>query len=180
MTADRESAPTEALARLYRDCFGELVGYLENLVGSRAAAEDLAQEAGIRLFEAGRREALDKPKGYLFHVATNLARDQLRRRVVRDRVHHELAREELTAAGADAVVAARDQLARVVAAMEQLPPRAREVVRLSRAEGYTHGEIAERLGITPKTVENHLARGVAQLVRLLGIDSRRGLGDGEP
>lgn len=177
MTAVREHAVPEHLARLYRDCFGELVGYIEQLVGTRAAAEDIAQEAGMRLFDAGRRESLEKPKGYLFHVATNLARDQLRRRVVRDRVHHTLAQETHSAAGADAVLAARDQLERVAAAIQQLPPRAREVVKLSRAEGYSHGEIGARLGISAKTVENHLARGLAQLTRLLGAGSLDELGD---
>jgi RNA polymerase sigma factor (sigma-70 family) len=158
------------LATLYRDCYGELVGYLERLAGERASAEDIAQEAGIRLLEAGEREPLANPRAFLFHVATNLARDLLRRRMTRDAALPELTAVERFEPGADAVAAAREEIGQVGAALAQLPERAREVLVLARIEGLSHAEIGERLGIAPKTVENHLGRALARLAALLGRD----------
>jgi len=57
----------------------------------------------------------------------------------------------------------------VAKAIAELPPRARTVLQLARIEGYSQKEIAAQMGITPKTVENHLTRALAQLtVRLRG------------
>lgn len=168
MSAPLRVGADAPLAVLYRDCYGELVGYLERLAGERASAEDIAQEAGIRLIEAGERETLENPRAFLFHVATNLARDLLRRRITRDAAMPELAAMERFEVGADAVAAARQEIDQVGAALAQLPQRAREVLVLARIEGLSHAEIGARLGIAPKTVENHLGRALARLAALLG------------
>lgn len=171
----RATAAAGALAALYRECYGELVAYLERLAGERASAEDIAQEAGIRLVEAGERETLSNPRAFLFHVATNLARDLLRRRITRDAAMPELIAMERHEPAADAVAAAREEVEQVGAALAQLPARAREVLVLARVEGMSHAEIGERLGIAPKTVENHLGRALARLATLLGRERPGGL-----
>ncbi len=170
MNAPVRDPRAATLAALYRDCYGELVAYLERVAGERASAEDIAQEAGIRLVEAGEREVLSNPRAFLFHVATNLARDLLRRRVTRDAALPELAAMERIEPAADAVAAARQEIEEVSAALAQLPERAREVLLLARVEGMSHAEIGTRLGIAPKTVENHLGRALARLTALLGRD----------
>jgi RNA polymerase sigma factor (sigma-70 family) len=168
MNAPVRNLDSAALAALYRDCYGELVAYLERLAGERASAEDIAQEAGIRLVEAGEREALTNPRAFLFHVATNLARDLLRRKITRDAAMPELIAMERNEPGADAVASARQEIDLVGAALAQLPERARGVLVLARVEGMSHAEIGARLGIAPKTVENHLGRALARLTALLG------------
>ena len=168
MNAPVRNLDSASLAALYRDCYGELVAYLERLAGERASAEDIAQEAGIRLVEAGEREPLSNPRAFLFHVATNLARDLLRRRITRDAAMPELIAMERHEPGADAVASARQEIDRVGAALAQLPDRAREVLVLARVEGLSHAEIGAKLGIAPKTVENHLGRALARLAALLG------------
>lgn len=149
--------------QIYQAAFPELVGYLTQLLGERAAAEDLAQEAGMRLL-AQDPAALRDPRAFLFHVATNLARDQLRRRMVRERVDPADLEPEAEHA-ADVVAAAREELAQLQRLIGRLPDRPREVLLRSRVEGQSHAEIASALGITAKTVENHLARALTTLVR---------------
>lgn len=170
MTGPARATAGSPLALLYRDCHGELVAYLERIAGERASAEDIAQEAGIRLIEAGEREALANPRAFLFHVATNLARDLLRRRMTRDAALPELAAMERFEPGADAVASAREEIGQVADALAQLPERARQVLVMARVEGMSHAEIGTRLGIAPKTVENHLGRALARLTALLGRD----------
>jgi RNA polymerase sigma factor (sigma-70 family) len=154
---------------LYQRCFGELVGYLERLLGERGAAEDCAQEAGLRLIESARREPLPlrQPRAFLFHVATNLARDQLRRRVAQAAAYATVP-IEVSAPPADAVAAAREEIAQVQQALGELPLRPRQVLLLARVEGLSHAEIGARLGIAAKTVENHLGRALAALAERLG------------
>lgn len=168
MNAPVRAASADPLAKLYRDCYGELVAYLERLAGERASAEDIAQEAGIRLLDTGKKEEITNPRAFLFHVATNLARDLIRRRVTRDAALSELALEERAAVAADAVAAAREEVSQVSAALAQLPDRARSVLILARVHGLSHAEIGAKLGIAPKTVENHLGRALARLAGLLG------------
>jgi len=155
---------------LYQRCFGELVGYLDRMLADRGAAEDIAQEAGMRLIDAARTDphGLRSPRAFLFHVATNLARDQLRRRVRSDRALGELALDEPQGIAAEAVAAAREEVAQVSAALAELPPRPRQILLMSRIEGLSHAEIGGRLGIAAKTVENHVGRALAQLAKRLG------------
>jgi len=163
----RSDAENEA-ARLYGDCYPDLVRYLKRLTGEQGAAEDLAQEAGVRLIAQVRREPVQNLRAFLYHCATNLARDQLRRRIVAEEHAADLSLEEASAASAaDHVASLREDLANVTAAIAELPPRARDVLVLARVEGYSQKEIADRLGLKPKTVENHLTRALAQLTQRL-------------
>ena len=63
---------------------GALVDYADGIVGSRAEAEDLVQEAWLRLEKAGRRGRLDQPLAYVYRIVRNLAFD-VRRRMTHER-----------------------------------------------------------------------------------------------
>lgn len=157
-------ADAQAIAELYASCYGELVAYLRRLCSDHAQAEDLAQEAGMRLIAQARREPVEKPRAFLFHVATNLARDQLRRRMVSDAHMIDSDFDDGGhAPGADHIATVQQDVARVSAALNTLTPRARDVLVLARIHGHTQKEIADRLNLQPKTVENHLTRALAQL-----------------
>jgi RNA polymerase sigma-70 factor (ECF subfamily) len=153
-------------AHIYADCQGELLRHLQRVVGDRASAEDLSQEAGVRWLSAMRSEEVQNPRALLFHIATNLARDQLRRRVVAEN-HAQSIMDTEVGIGADQVASAREEVGRVSKALATLTPRAREVLLLARVEGCTQKEIAGRLGVKAKTVENHLTRALAQLAASL-------------
>jgi RNA polymerase sigma factor (sigma-70 family) len=164
-----QSAPgddAEVAAAVYAESYAELTRFLKRLCGDASLAEDLAQEAGMRLVAVMRREAVERPRAFLFHAATNLARDHLRRQLVAQQ-HADAQIEYETAPAADQIAAAQQEIALVSKAIAELPTRARAVLQLARIEGYSQKEIATRLGIAPKTVENHLTRALAALtVRL--------------
>lgn len=161
-----ERGDAEFAAGVYAESYLELTRFLRRLCGEAALAEDLAQEAGIRLVSAMRREPVEHPRAFLFHAAANLARDHLRRRLVAQQ--HAEARDECEPApGSDHIAAVHQEVALVAKAISDLPARAREVLQLARIEGYSQKEIAAQLGIKPKTVENHLTRALAQLATRL-------------
>jgi RNA polymerase sigma factor (sigma-70 family) len=133
-----------------------------------ADSADLVQDAYLRTIEAGRRSDIGAAFAFLLRVARNGAIDRFRHR----------ARWAKLAAGADEAVdrpdpapdperslIARDRLRRALASIETMPERRREVFLLHRIEGLTYLQIARQLGISPKTVEYHLAAAMAQLSR---------------
>lgn len=169
---DTQAAPRGDAASVYAQSYADLTRFLHRLCGDAALAEDLAQEAGMRLMAAMQRENIEHPRAFLFHAATNLARDQLRRRVVAQ-AHADALGEFEPAPGADQIAAVQQEVALVARAIADLPARARSVLQLARIEGYSQKEIAAQLGITPKTVENHLTRALAQLTARLRTRGRQ-------
>src|ERR1041385_117170 len=73
-----------AFAAFYARMAGPLKGYLRRLIGDAASAEDLLQDAFVRFLAAGRVPEDDAHRrNYLYRIATNLARDEFRRRAAR-------------------------------------------------------------------------------------------------
>jgi len=157
-----------ALAELYRSHGAWLVGLLEVLVGNRAAAEDLAQEAFLRTYRAWPRlRDHDRAAGYLRTTALNLARSGFRRRLVELRHASGPARDPL---GADVQVVLRDEQREVIAALRTLPARQRECVVLRFYGELSETEIAAAVGISVNSVKTHMRRGLAALEARLGED----------
>ena len=67
----------------------------------------------------------------------------------------------------DRVVAGRQEMELLMRALEELPPRCREVVRLRKVEGLSQREVASRLGVTVNTVEKQTSKGIRRLADLL-------------
>jgi RNA polymerase sigma-70 factor (ECF subfamily) len=123
-----------------------LLRILSVITGSRAEAEDLAQEAFTRVFERWERVAtMDDPAGYLHRTAMNLFRNQYRRARVG------LARTVRLGPEQDVFkhVDDRDAAAR---ALGSLTPRQRAALVLTEALGYSGEEAGQLLGIKASTV----------------------------
>lgn len=148
-----DHAAFDALVR--RHLPGALVA-AERLLGDRADAEDLVQDAFLRALD--RLPLLDpgRPFGPWFYtLLRNLGINQLRARKVR---HTEP--EALDAASTDATpdeeLIRSEVRTRFDAALAALTPRQREIVMLFEVEGWKGVEIAEHLGLTPENVRWHL------------------------
>lgn len=131
-------------------------------------AEDASQEAFVRLVE-NPPESADRLRAWLFVVATNAARDALRRRSRRGRILEEKPvgvpgprpgpnpSEELDR---------RNTRRRVRRALDRLSARDRTVL-LMREEGFRHREIADAVDTTTKSVGTIIARALKKLAREL-------------
>lgn len=133
-------------------------------------AEDFCQETYVQIYLAAKKEIPRSAKPYLFRVARNLIIDHARRDQVIS-IQSMADPDELGIAvdepPPDRAIMARQELARIEVALEQLPPRYREAVKLSRIEGLKRGEVALRMGITEPSVSVYLADGMTKLADIL-------------
>lgn len=163
-----------AFAALFRRYYDALCVFAEGYVRSPDDAEEVVEEVFVRLWE--RREHLDvrvSVKAYLYSATKNQALNHLRRAATEERWVERVSRSGdvpgLGQPAPDIVEAlyATDLARAVDEAIPQLSERCRQVFLLHRRHGLTYAEIAEALGISPKTVENHLGRALKELRSLL-------------
>jgi RNA polymerase sigma-70 factor (sigma-E family) len=155
-------AGTEIDAELAELCHREhprLVGLLALYVGELAAAEDLAQEAFVRLHQHWPRvRTMESPAGWLSTVAINLARSWWRRRFAHRRAHRRLgSRPEAEVATEPADVLA------VRTAVAALPDRQKAVLVLRYYTGLSVAETARHLRCAEGTVKSLTHRAIATL-----------------
>jgi RNA polymerase sigma factor (sigma-70 family) len=139
--------------------------FLMRRLRSAQNAQDLAQEAYLRLLRIGRGELVRKPQAYLYRIAANLVYEfQLRERqdpvTFDSRALEHLAEHpvELPADDTSDQHEIEEVLARVLA---QLPPLYRAVFVLRKRDGMSYIEIASQLRISVHTVKKYLARAMA-------------------
>lgn len=149
----------EALAALYRTSYAELVRLAALLLGDSVAAEDVAQEAFVRL--ASRNGDQDGyGVGYLHRTVVNLTRSSWRRRLV--------ARRALPKQAASMQILddpqreCFDRLV-IVQALQCLPRRQKEVIVLRYYQDLTEADTAKLLGISVGSVKSSAAHGLQNL-----------------
>ena len=158
------ASPDALLAELHREHYRTLVALARLVVDTPAEAEEVVQEAFVRLCASwrGLREP-DRALAYLRSSVLNLGRSRIRRRVV--------ARRYLSAQrSVDTVPGADEQAdtgvverAAVLAAVRSLPRRQQECVLLRYYERLSEHEIAAALGISEGSVKTHTHRAMAAL-----------------
>lgn len=149
------------------------------LGGDRAEAEDVAQDAMLRLWRIAPewRQGEAKVSTWLFRVVSNLCTDRLRKR--RGVGLDEVADPTDDAPGVEARMQAASRAEALERALAQLPDRQREAVVLRHLEGWSNPEIAEVMEISVEAVESLTARGKRALAA--SLTQRReelGYGDG--
>jgi RNA polymerase sigma factor (sigma-70 family) len=138
------------------------VGLARLFVDHRDAAEDVVQEAFIRLARSlGRIEDPAKAAAYLRSIVLNLARDHNRRGLLS--LRHRQPANDLDPSGVDETVADRDEHRIVIAALRRLPRRQRDCLALHYLLELSVAEIADTLSMSPNSVKTHLKRGLAAL-----------------
>ncbi len=147
-----------------------LMQYLQHNWRNQGDVPDLRQDIYVQVYQAALAGLPERPKQFLFATARNLLINRVRHaQVVPIDPVPDL--EALNVAddepGPDRALIAREELRRLQAALDHLPPRCREVVVLARIEGFSGREITQRLGISEATVSEHLNKGMRILADIL-------------
>lgn len=127
-------------------------------------AEDLVQEAWVRLACYEREKTVDKPEAFLMRTALNLSIDAHRMRVNHG---EEVVLDELVlidvAPTAEAVVLARERVARLSVCLGRLSEKTRDIFLAHRIDGMSYQQIASRHQLSISTVEKHVAKATMQV-----------------
>jgi RNA polymerase sigma factor (sigma-70 family) len=147
-----------------------LMNFLRRSWRNKSEVPDLRQDIYVRVYQAACMEIPNPVKPFVFTVARNL---------LINRIHHDQVVSIETVSDLDAFdmpmdepgpdrnVIARQELRVLLAALERLPNRARDVIVMRKIEGLSRPEIAKRLGIGEATVAEHLTRGIRALTEIL-------------
>jgi RNA polymerase sigma factor (sigma-70 family) len=147
-----------------------LVRFLNRSWHHRDDVLDLRQEAYVRVYEAAAQERPRAPKSFLFTTARNLMADRLRKsRVVsiEARADLESLNVHIDEISPEHHAIAHEDLHTVLRALDQLPPRCRQVVWMRRIEDLSQKEVATRLGIGETAVEKQIGKAMRRFADAL-------------
>jgi RNA polymerase sigma-70 factor (family 1) len=154
---------TEIFTKLFTESRQALHRYIQRFVGSSETTKEIVQEAFLRTYR--QRESVTTLRAFLFSTARNLAANEYRHRrsvergILRDcsESHFRTDQDSLEAE------VLRDERNRLIEeAIDRLPPQCRAAFALRVFHECSYKEVANRLGISPKTVEKHIARGLRE------------------
>lgn len=166
-----ELARASFVEKLYRQEAVSLVRLARMFTDDRTGAEDIVQEAFIRLYHAADRiQDGEKSASYLRSIVLNLARDHNRRGLLSLRHQDSMRDRRVPDVPEDRVVRSEDR-SEVIAALNDLSPRQRDCLVLRYYMDLTETQIASTLAISPNSVKTHCRRGMAALAAVLGEDA---------
>jgi len=150
-----------------------LVRYLSRKVSNNEDANDLAQEAFLRMHKFQQSRRLDNARAFLFKTANNLVIDQMRRAKVHDKylsseMPPERSDEESDefAPSAERMASAEQELDRIYKAVDQMPEKVRRAFLMHRGKDMSYAEIAFEIGVSTSMIEKY----IIQALRILRQD----------
>lgn len=166
-----DAAAAAAFRRLFEQHFAELYRFAYRYVRAEDTAQDLVHEGFLRLWRQREQVDLGGPaaRSYLYTVVRYRALDHLRHRRVEERWRQEYAtpavmeRSAALVADAEAELATSEMAAAVRHAVDALPLRQRQVIHMRWHQQASYEQIAETLGISPRTVGIHIGRAIQRL-----------------
>jgi len=150
-------------SKLFQESSEALRRYVRWLVRSRETADEIVQEAFLRAYERG--EGHQAPKALLYSIARNLATDHLRHdRIAQTETRGDFDLSNVISEGEspESDLLAHERTRVLIDAVERLSPQCRRVFVLKVFHACSYKEISRKLGISAKTVEHYLARGVRE------------------
>lgn len=156
----------------------ELVNYASGIIGDKVQAEDVVQEAFLRLMpnEEAKARSIDQPVAYAYRVVRNLALDLIRSRV-REQAHHQSPPQWLLPMEfEDPAETCHHGMAleRLAEALASMPQASRQALEMHRFGGFTLAQIAEQLEISVTSAHRLLHDALVRLARIMGESPQTG------
>lgn len=150
---------TERLALVFREHNKALVSFIALRVRSRQEAQDIVQEAYVRLLRLHQQGAVSFVRAFLFKTALNLAIDRIRRARVSHHIGHFELFQDLTAPPTPEQAASDAQELKLVEqAIDELPPKCRRAFMLHKIYGLPFPEVAEQMDLSERMIRIYVVR----------------------
>ena len=160
-----QAGDEQAMAALLTQHWTDVVRYAFGLLGSWDKAEDVAQDAFVRVWARRKKWSSGSLRALVHRIARNAALDVLKS------PRHSAPREDpdmlASQDSPDQEVELSELDEAVAKAVRDLPPRRREIFKLVRESGFSYAEIAEIMDISRQTVANHMSLALSDLRVLL-------------
>jgi RNA polymerase sigma-70 factor, ECF subfamily len=156
-------SPTEIFTKLFAEYGRALHRYIRRFAESNETTKEIVQEAFLRTYRE--RDSVKTLRAFLFSTARNLAANEYRhrRRVERNGQRDLESVWTQSQSESPETELLRDERNRLIQeAVDQLPPQCRAAFTLRIFHECSYKEVADRLGISPKTAEKHIARGLRE------------------
>ena len=143
----------------------QLVPFILKLTNSQVAAEEIIQEAFIKVWKNRATLAqIETPKAWMVRIVSNLCYNHLRKNAIEGRLFKAIQEKAPTALATPADLVAAKELEQIIQkGIESLPPQMRQVYLLNKEKGLSIAEIAAELNIAPQTVKNQLVTALKKL-----------------
>ncbi|GLQ88068.1 RNA polymerase sigma factor [Dyella flagellata] len=162
MSAVTLSVHVADIEKLFREHNRALIAFLQCRLNSFSDAQEVAQEAYLRMLTMDNREEVDSLRGYLFKVAGNLAIDRLRKRKVRsDFAVVQSQDEPVDEHRPDHHAMAVEQVAGVRQALRELPAKTSQAFVMHVIEGRDFSHVAQTMKLSERMVRYHVANALA-------------------
>ena len=158
-----QSPHADLVGALYRDHRGWLLAWLQRSMACRQRAEDLSQDTFVRLLGREQLDTPREPRAFLAAVAKGLMFDHFRRAALEQAYLAELALiPEAEQPSPEMQHLILEDLKAIDRLLGKLSSKARAAFLYNRLDGLSHGEIAERLGVSVPRVRQYLSQGIRQ------------------
>lgn len=163
-----------SLEVLFNYYYPRLYHFSKSFLKIETGIDDILQEVFLKVWQNRKQiTSVSTFNAYIFTITKNLLLNEIRRRLNNEKIKDNL--QKLSIAEEYRTfddVEYNDLKVKIENIVNELPERQKEVYNLSREEGLSHKEIAEKLGISPKTVEYHITQSISFLkkkIKELGL-----------
>ena len=149
-----------------------LLTLVRRIVKNSGDAEDILQETYIKALNASKQSEIRNPEGLLTHTARNLALNHID--LARNKYDIQLEENRVSSVmnsseSIEALVGSKERLEHLGKVINRLPDKCRQVFIYKRVYGLSHKEISIKMGISNKTIENHVRRGLRECVEKMQV-----------
>ncbi len=153
------------IALLMQQHRNELLRFLAQRVSCPDMAQDIFQETFIRFQGYEEKNAVENPRAFLFRIASNLATDYLRSPIRQSNKAFDsetiLAELENPALSPEAQAISQQELDLLISALQELPPKCRDVFIMLRFKNYSYAQVEAELGISNTMILKYLNRALS-------------------
>lgn len=164
----------QAFESLFLHYFPRIKGFISGILQNEEEAEDISQDIFVSMWQNRERLTnIENLNAYLFCVAKNAVYRHIERSLLfRDFQEQQIDHALFTSTDNDSIeeeLYAKELDFLISVAVEKMPPQRKQIYKMSRVEGISNDEIAKRLSISKRTVENHLTQALADIRKIIGF-----------
>lgn len=164
----------QAFEVLFLHYFPRIKGFISGILQDEEEAEDISQDIFVSMWQ--NREKLteiENLNAYLYRIARNTVFRYIERSLLfNDYQQQQAIKAQLASTDNDNIeeeLYAKELEFLISVCVEKMPSQRKRIYKMSRMEGLSNDEIAERLSINKRTVENHLTLALADIRKIIGF-----------